>query len=146
MILMLMWLASLVEPVRGNTSGHTQLQSSKNHKVFQILIQQTPAHALVVEILLLISWVHADYYCESALNSTSGNLPWFPSRFYPNDPLWDGQDWRRSEQTCCDPPNLPWFCKELPQSTTDYLELRICGDQPLADEGTPVDLVQLYIQ
>ena len=92
------------------------------------------------------NFVGSDYYCESALNSGSGNFPWEPFRFYPDDPLWDGQDCRQSERTCCDPPNLPWFCKQLPQSTTDYLEFRICGDQSLADEDTPVNLVQLYIQ
>ena len=60
--------------------------------------------------------------------------------------LWYGQGCDRLERTCCDPPNLPWFCKELPQPTTDDLEVRICGDQVLADEDTPIDLVQLYIQ
>ena len=88
------------------------------------------------------SFVDSDYYCESGLSA--GN--WFPTVLYPNDPLWDGQDCNGLERTCCDPPNLPWFCKELPQSTTDDLEFRICGDQSLADEDTPIDLVQLYIQ
>ena len=50
------------------------------------------------------------------------------------------------EGTSCDPPNLPWFCKELPQSTTDYLVFRICEDEDLTSEDTPIDLVQLYIQ
>ena len=84
-------------------------------------------------------FVGSDYYCESGLD-TSGL-----SFLHPNDPLWDGQDCGGLEGACCDLPNLPWFCKELPQSTTDYLEFRICGDQSLSDEDTPVDLVQLYI-
>ena len=50
------------------------------------------------------------------------------------------------ERTCCDPSNLPWFCKKLPQSTTDYLEVCICGDENLSNEDTPIDIVQLYIQ
>ena len=85
------------------------------------------------------SFVGSDYYCESALNTGS-----WSHVLYPNDPLWDGQDCRGLEHTCCDPPNLPWFCKELPQPITDYLEVRICGDE--APEDTPIDLVQLYIQ
>ena len=88
------------------------------------------------------NFVGSDYYCESGLD----RLPWYPSMLHTNDTLWDGQDCGGLEGTCCDPPNLPWFCKELPQSTTDYLEFRICGDQYIADEDTPVDLVQLYIQ
>ena len=86
-------------------------------------------------------FVGSDYYCESGVNnSPSGTV------IYPNDPLWDGQDCNGLEGTCCDPPNLPWFCRELSQSTTDNLEFRICGDQSLADEDTPIDLVELYIQ
>ena len=86
------------------------------------------------------TFVGSDYYCESAVIGSWNHV------LYPNDPLWDGQGCNGLESTCCDPPNLPWFCKELPELTNDNLELRICGDQPLADEDTPVDLVQLYIQ
>ena len=88
------------------------------------------------------SFVGSDYYCESALSGP----PWEPPVLYSNDTLWDGQDCDGLEHTCCDPPNLPWFCKKLPEPTTDDLELRICGDQSLADEDTPIELIQLYIQ
>ena len=87
------------------------------------------------------AFVGSDYYCESAISA--GN---WGSTIYPDDPLWDGQDCRGLERTCCDSPNLPWFCKELPQSTTDYLEIRICSDEVLSNEDTLIDLVQLYIQ
>ena len=86
------------------------------------------------------NFVGSDYYCESGVN-----FP-FSSILYSDDPLWDGQDCGGFEGTCCDPPNLPWFCKELPLSTTDYLEFRICGDENLSNEDNPIDLVQLYIQ
>ena len=87
------------------------------------------------------SFVGSDYYCESGLNRS----PWRPV-LYPNDTLWDGQDCNGLERTCCDPPNLPWFCKKLPQPTTDNIEFRICGNNNVRDEDTPIDLVQLYIQ
>ena len=85
------------------------------------------------------SFVGSDYYCEAA-------LPPYSNFLRHDDPLWDGQDCGGLERTCCDPPNLLWFCKELPQSTTDKLEFRICGDEHLSNEDTPIDLVQLYIQ
>ena len=85
------------------------------------------------------TFVGSDYYCESGHNTGPVDLV-----VYSNDPLWDGQDCGGFERTCCDPPNLPWFCKELPQSTTDNLEVRICEDED--NEDTPIDLVQLYIQ
>ena len=86
-------------------------------------------------------FVASDYYCESGVNTGS-----WTHVLHPNDPLWDGQDCNGLERTCCDPPNLPWFCKELPGPTTDDLEFRICGDEMLSNEDTPIDLVQLYIQ
>ena len=79
------------------------------------------------------------YYCESGVGSGS-----WSHVLYPNDPLWDEQGCDGLEGTCCNPPNLPWFCKELPEPTT--WEFRICEDQSLIDEATPIDLVQLYIQ
>ena len=88
------------------------------------------------------SFVGSDYYCESGISVGS----WSPVVLHSDDPLWDGQDCGGDERTCCDSPNLPWFCKELTQSTTDYLEVRICGDESLDNEDTPIDLVQLYIQ
>ena len=91
------------------------------------------------------NFVGSDYYCESGLNTA----PWHHV-LYSDDPLWDGENCRGLERTCCDPPGLPWFCKVLPQPTTDDLEFRICADQSQdgskPDEDTPIELVQLYIQ
>ena len=64
-------------------------------------------------------FVGEDYFCESA---TVGGAQVV---FYPNDPLWDGQGCGTS--TCCTFSNPPWFCKQLPQATTDDIEIRICG-------------------
>ncbi len=48
--------------------------------------------------------------------------------FYSDDPLWDGQGCGGTN-TCCEFNNPPWFCKQLPQPTTDDIELRLCGDE-----------------
>ena len=87
------------------------------------------------------AFVGSDYYCEAGLN----NPPW-QSVLYFNDTLWDGHHCNGLMRTCCDPPNLPCFCKELPEPTTDDLEFRLCGNQAVADEDVPVDLAELYIQ
>ena len=72
--------------------------------------------------------------------------PW-EAVLYSDDPLWDGQDCGGDEGTCCDPPNLPWFCKELPETTTDDLEVRLCAVQHSGiDEDIPIELLELYIQ
>ena len=58
-----------------------------------------------------------------------------------NDPLWDGQGCGAA--SCCElsyPPGVtpPWFCKQLPQATTDDIEVRLCGGEGTADKDTPV--------
>ena len=87
------------------------------------------------------AFVGSDYYCEAGHDVH----PW-QSILYYNDTLWDGQDCDGLERTCCNPPNLPWFCKNLPEPTTDDLEFRLCGDEPRTNEDVLIDLVELYIQ
>ena len=67
---------------------------------------------------------------------------------FVNDPLWDGQGCGSS--SCCElsyPPGVtpPWFCKQLPQTTTDDIEVRICADEGVGNEATPVELIEMYI-
>ena len=42
--------------------------------------------------------------------------------------------------------DIPYFCRQLPQPTTDDLEVRICLNQPLSDEDIRVESIELYIQ
>ena len=85
--------------------------------------------------------VGSDYYCESATNSLQFNA------FFPNDVMWDGQQCTGSEGPCCsNNPNLPWFNTTLPQNTNDDIELRVCGDEAFTDEGTPLELIEIYIR
>ncbi len=87
-------------------------------------------------------YVGNDYFCES------GNPgPSWTDILYASDPLWDGQGC--ASPPCCElsyPTGVtaPWFCKQLPQTTTDDLELRICTRVD-GTEDTPVEFVELYI-
>ena len=82
------------------------------------------------------------YFCESGLtqwNGTSGV-------FWPNDdPLWDGQNCG-SASTCCTTNSPPWFHVTLSSSTTDDIEVRICGDNGITDEDTPIQFMELYVK
>ena len=80
------------------------------------------------------------YFCDSG--SPHSNTSLF---LYDTDPLWDGEGCRDSDH-CCTFHNPPWFRKDLPQPTSDDIELRICGDEALSNEGTPIELVDIYIQ
>ena len=87
------------------------------------------------------SFVGNDYYCESGLL----RYPW-DVVLYSDDVLWDGKRCDANEAPCCDRPLLPWFCKELPEPTSDDLEVRICADSGLHDEDVPVEKIELYVQ
>ena len=82
-----------------------------------------------------------DYFCETG---NDNNADWVGT-FFADDPLWDGQDCGTSNICECTFNSPPWFCKQLPQPTTDDIEVRICGDGGLTDEDTPVELIELYV-
>ena len=86
--------------------------------------------------------VRQNYFCESGLtrwNGTSGV-------FWPNgDPLWDGQGCGPTS-SCCTDNSPPWFDVTLPSSTNDDIEVRICGDNGITDEDTPIQFMELYVK
>ena len=87
-------------------------------------------------------FVGNDYFCESGLNSA-----WIYDQyiFYPDDPLWDGQNCT-DNSTCCELNNPPWFTKTLNALTTDEIELRICTYRIKQYEDIPLELIELYVQ
>ena len=91
------------------------------------------------------SFVGNDYFCDTG----SKNL--WQHIFYPDDPLWDGAGCGPTN-TCCSLNNPPWFLKQLPSTTTDDIEMRMCRDQLLdpsnnvIDEDTPIEVIELYIR
>ena len=90
------------------------------------------------------SFVGNDYFCESGLNAH--RFLGHPSEiFYPNDPLWDGQNCN-ANSTCCQLNKPPYFTKTLPAPTTDNIELRICSARFANQGDTPIDQVELYVQ
>ena len=87
------------------------------------------------------SFVGDDYFCESG-NPYAG---WVQS-VYTADPLWDGEGCGSHEGDCCAVTGLPWFHKTFNSSTTDYIELRVCGDQPTFDEDVPISVYEIYVK
>ena len=84
-------------------------------------------------------FVGTDYFCETAV---SGD---FDTVLYPDDPLWDGENCS-SGSTCCEFNDPPYFCKTLSQPTTDEIEVRICADELLENEDTPIELIEIFVQ
>ena len=87
------------------------------------------------------SFIGNDYFCKSG----NPNLnPIAQTKLYANNPLWDGKGCGSIEQTCCQAPCLPWFHKVLNSTTTDYIEMRVCGDE--GGEDTPVSYYEIYVK
>ena len=84
------------------------------------------------------AFVGNDYFCDTG---ASGH---YSGAFMPDDPLWDGAGCGPLN-TCCSFNNPPWFYRQLPQHTTDDIEMRLCFDQGPGDEGMVVEMVDIYI-
>ena len=98
-----------------------------------------------IDVIRIPSFVGEDYFCESGVNE-----PWGSSRhhhtFHSNDTLWDGEDCLPSS-TCCSRRNPPYFVKQLPNSTADGIEARICSRT--ADRGydnIAIELIEFYVK
>ena len=89
----------------------------------------------------VVPFIGDNYFCESGNNasSTSGVL-------YTSDPLWDGSNCRSYEAPCCTAPGLPWFYRSYNSTTTDYIELRVCGDYGAHGEDSPVSFYEIYVK
>ena len=81
-------------------------------------------------------FVGQDYFCDTGNDGA-------PVEFHADNPLWDGQGCG-GIGTCCEFNNPPWFCKQLPQPTTDDIEFRICERSTFID--TPFEMAELYIK
>jgi flagellar biosynthesis chaperone FliJ len=85
------------------------------------------------------AFVGNDYFCD-----TGSDERYNPGTFYGNDPLWDGAGCG-PQNGCCSFNNPPWFFKQLPQLTTDDIEMRVCRDQDASNEDIAVESVEIYV-
>ena len=42
-------------------------------------------------------------------------------------------------------PNMPWFIRTLNETTTEDIELSVCGSAPISDEDTPIEVIELFV-
>ena len=90
------------------------------------------------------TFVGDDYFCESGHPGTwAGSVD---RVFYGSDPLWDGAGCSAGN-TCCALNSPPYFTKQLPMSTNDDIEMRICGRETLATNcDTLIQIVELFVK
>ena len=89
---------------------------------------------------LVPGYISNDYFCDTGSRGTVER-----GRFYYEDPLWDGEGCG-PDSSCCTFNSPPWFCKHLPQPTTDHIEVRVCSNSAASYEDTPLEMIELYIQ
>ena len=89
------------------------------------------------------SFVGNHYFCESANTDEEEVLQ--TNRLYTEDKLWDGKQCD-NEGTCCTNSSPPWFSVELPDTTADDIEVRICCDEGLDNENVLIELLEFYVQ
>ena len=88
------------------------------------------------------SFVGNHYFCESGNHA----ITW-TNTLYTSDPLWDGQGCGSLEATCCAASGIPWFHRDYGSTTTtDYIELRVCGNNENTNEDTPVSFYEIYVK
>ena len=85
------------------------------------------------------SFIGNNYFCDTGNRGPGYNR----TTFYFDDPLWDGEGCG-STSACCEFNTPPWFCKSLPQPTSDDLELRMCSY--VNDEDKLISLVDIFIK
>jgi len=86
-------------------------------------------------------FVGQDYFCETG---NDDNVFMYRTWFV-NDTLWDGQDCKGYSACECTFNGPPWFCKQLPQTTTDDVEVHICADERTGYGDTAEEVIELYI-
>ena len=86
-------------------------------------------------------FVGTDYFCDSAIHFPTAviNIP------RGSFPLWDGTGCGPNS-TCCAFNNPPWFHRQLPESTTDDIEMRLCKNQPSFNERILLAKLEIYVQ
>ena len=88
---------------------------------------------------LVPPFIGQDFFCETA--SRTG----YEEIVFEDDPIWDGEGCE-TQSKCCGFNNPPWFCKQLPDATSDDIEMRLClNEHPIFGEVL-IETVELYVQ
>lgn len=85
-----------------------------------------------------ISFVGNDYFCDIAWEGPES------ATAYSSNTLWDGVGCGPTN-SCCEFNNLPYFCRTLPQPTTDDLEVRVCSSDNFSTDIVTY-LIEIYAQ
>ena len=86
------------------------------------------------------AFVGNDYFCDVRKGGVSRR-----GTFHGDSLLWDGVGCRPQNE-CCSFNTPPWFFKQLPQPTTEDIEMRVCRDEDSDNEDILIEIVEIYAQ
>lgn len=84
------------------------------------------------------SFIGQNYFCESAGADLSGQLN-------SDNALWDGRGCS-ADSSCCNFNEPPYFVATLNGPTCENIDARICASDGPEDEGTPIQVIELYVK
>ena len=77
------------------------------------------------------------FFCESGGRDPPSN------ELLSENPLWDGAGCD-PDSSCCSFNDPPYFVATLNNATCDSIDVRLCASD--SDEGTPIELIELYVK
>ena len=86
-------------------------------------------------------FVGHDFFCETGSRAESV----YDDITFEDDPLWDGEGCE-SQADCCMFNKPPWFCKELPEPTTDDIEMRVCLNEHPIYGNVLIEAINIFVQ
>ena len=104
------------------------------------------SHVIVVHVPSLVVTCHHHLFMRTTTVSLDQNSM-NPSEgsYWSRDPVWDGKG-RPNKNSCCSEPNLPWFYRQIPLTSDQFIEARICCDESFLNEGVLVKEIKLFVQ
>ena len=118
---------------------------AENYSLPLYFSMMCPCESKYHEHLQPLSLIGEDYFCESGYIHPGYFDPESQYTLHSNDTLWDGKDCHPNS-TCCSRQNPPYFTKTLSMSTTDDIELRMCGYNVISLDNVGVELIELYVK
>ena len=84
------------------------------------------------------SYIGSNYFCDTGTSVAQSGI------FYSKNPMWDGYGCT-GNNTCCSFNNPPWFCRKLPQPTTEPIVLKIGLKRNPSITDIAIEEVDIYV-
>ena len=127
--------------VDGVSLTHGPVGSRKHIWTFATSYSDNSMQCSCTDLHKVPPFVGHDFFCETGSRAETE----YEDIAFEDDPLWDGEGCD-SQTDCCMYNNPPWFCKELPEPTTDDIEMRVCLNEHPIYGDVLIEAVDIFVQ